>query len=283
VVCEVVVAPDANVIGRPLAEADLHERFGARVLAVRHAGELEHERLMDRKVRPGDAFLLLLAQGRERELGRDRQLVMVSKHPLPEPRTRQAWIAGVLLAAAIGCAAAGLAPIAITALTAAAGMVIVGAVTTDEAYRAVQWKILILLAGVIPLGQAMESSGAALWLADHTINELQGFGGPVVLAGMLVLTMVMTNLMTNIAAAAFLTPLAFETASALEVSPRPLVVAVMFGASLSFLSPIGYQTNTLVYGPGGYRYGDFARLGGLLTLLCVAIGVALIPLIWPFR
>ncbi len=282
VVCEMVVAPDADFIGRPLAEAELEERFGARVLAVRHAGELEHERLMDRTIRAGDAFLLLVAQGRERELGRDRQLVVVSKHPLPEPRRSRAWIAGVLLAGAIGCAAAGLAPIAITALTAAAGMVIVGAVTTEEAYRAINWKILVLLAGVIPLGRAMETSGAALWLAEHTINELHGYGGHVVLAGLLLLTMVMTNLMTNIAAAAFLTPLAFETAAALEVSPRPLVVAVMFGASLSFLSPIGYQTNTLVYGPGRYRYGDFARLGGLLSLSCVAIGVALIPLLWPF-
>lgn len=283
VVCEMVVAPDADIIGRPLAEAELEERFGARVLAVRHAGELEHERLMDRTIRAGDAFLLLIAQGRERELGRDRQLVVVSKHPLPEARSNRAWIAGVLLAGAIGCAAADLAPIAITALTAAAGMVIVGALTTDEAYRAINWKILILLAGVIPLGRAMETSGAALWLAEHTINELHGFGPPVVLGGLLLLTMVMTNLMTNIAAAAFLTPLAFETASALEVSPRPLVVAVMFGASLSFLSPIGYQTNTLVYGPGRYRYGDFARLGGALSILCVAIGVFLIPLLWPFE
>lgn len=283
VVCEVVVAPEADFVGRRLAEAALDERFGAKVLAVRHAGELRHERLLDRKVRAGDTVLLLIAQGRERQLARDRQLVVVSKHPVPEPRTERAWLTALLLAAAIGTAAAGLAPIAITALTAAAGMVIIGAVTSEEAYRAINWKIIVLLAGVIPLGQAMETSGAALWLAEHTVSELQGFGGHAVLGGLLVLTMVMTNLMTNVAAAAFLTPLAFETASALEVSPRPLVVAVMFGASLSFLSPIGYQTNTLVYGPGRYRYGDFARLGGALSLLCIAIGVFLIPLVWPFR
>jgi len=283
VVCEVVVSPDADLVGRPLAEADLEERFGARVLAVHHAGALEHDRLLDRRVAQGDALLLLTVEGREQELARDHQLVVVSQHPLSDQRTGRAWIAGLILAAAIGTAAAGLAPIALTALAAAALMVITGCLTTDEAYRAIHWKILVLLAGVIPLGTAMETSGAARWLFAHTLHGLHGFGPHVVLGGLLILTMVMTNLMTNIAAAAFLTPLAFETAEALGVSARPLVVAVMFGASLSFLSPIGYQTNTLVYGPGRYRYGDFARLGAGLSLLCVAIGVALIPLLWPFQ
>lgn len=161
-------------------------------------------------------------------------------------------------------------------------LVLTGCLTSEEAYRAVNWKVIFLLAGVLPLGLAMDRTGAAEILSDAVLRWAGAWGPQAVLAGFLLLTMLLTNVISNNAAAVLLAPVVIEAAAALAVSPRPLLFAVTFGASLSFMTPVGYQTNTLVYGPGQYRFRDFVQVGTPLNLLFWAIGTVVIPMVWPF-
>ena len=152
----------------------------------------------------------------------------------------------------------------------------------DETYEAIDWKVIFLLGGIIPLGLALEQNGAALWLADTLLQSFYSFGPLMLLAVLYLGTAVLTEVMTNNAAAAILAPIAITLAVYMNVDPRPFLVAITFAASTSFATPVGYQTNTMVYAPGGYRFIDFTRIGAPLNLIFWGLSTLLIPLIWPF-
>jgi len=152
----------------------------------------------------------------------------------------------------------------------------------EEAYKAIDWKIIFLLAGVLPLGLALESSGATLWLAERFLQPLAVHGPVMLLAVLYIVTAVLTEAMSNNAAAAILAPIAFTTAASLNIDPRPLLIAITFAASTSFATPIGYKTNTMIFSPGGYKFLDFTKVGAPLNIIFWGIAVLLIPLIWPF-
>jgi di/tricarboxylate transporter len=161
-------------------------------------------------------------------------------------------------------------------------MVLTGCLRAEDAYRAIEWKVVVLLAGVLPLGLALERTGAASLIVDGAMR-LAGDAGPVVvLAAIYVLTATLTEFMSNNAAAVLLAPVAIATAAKLGVDPRPFLVAVTFAASTSFATPVGYQTNTMVYDAGGYRFRDFMKVGIPLNLIFAAIATTLIPYFWPF-
>jgi di/tricarboxylate transporter len=167
------------------------------------------------------------------------------------------------------------------AILGAVAMVVTRCLTIEEAYKAIDWMIIFLLAGVLPMGLALEQSGATLWLADHVLQPLAGYGPMMLLAVLYIITAVLTSAMSNNAAAAILAPIAFTAAASMNIDPRPLLIAITFAASTSFATPIGYKTNTMVYSPGGYRFTDFTRIGVPLNLIFWGIAVLLIPLIWP--
>jgi len=154
--------------------------------------------------------------------------------------------------------------------------------TIEEAYQSIDWKIIFLLAGVLPLGLALEQSGATAWLAGNVLEPLAGHGPVLLLAAFYLVTAVFTEAMSNNAAAAILAPIAFTTANSLGIDARPLLVAITFAASTSFATPIGYKTNTMIFSPGGYRFTDFTKIGVPLNLVFWGLAVWLIPLIWPF-
>ncbi|HJK90672.1 MAG TPA: SLC13 family permease, partial [Polyangiaceae bacterium LLY-WYZ-15_(1-7)] len=186
------------------------------------------------------------------------------------------------LAAVVGLAAFDVLPIVVTALCGSILLVLTRTLTSGEALEAIRWRVLFLLAGVIPLGAAMDRTGAADLLSRFLTDGLGELGPRVLLAGFFGLSMMLTNVVSNQATAALLAPVAIESGHALGLDPRPLLMAVTFAASLSFMTPIGYQTNTLVYGPGHYRFTDYTKVGTPLNLLFWALATLAIPWFWPF-
>jgi di/tricarboxylate transporter len=182
----------------------------------------------------------------------------------------------------IGISAIGWAPIAITALVGAVAMTLSGCLEADEVYDAVDWRIIILLAGLLPLGIAMSQSGAAEFIVANTLGMASSFGPLVVLAVLYLMALLLTEFMSNAAAAVILTPIGMSTAHLLGVSATPFLIAVTFAASTSFATPVGYQTNTMVYNAGGYRFVDFIKVGLPLNLIFWVLGVIFIPVFWPF-
>ena len=161
-------------------------------------------------------------------------------------------------------------------------MILTKCINIEEAYQSIDWKVIILLAGIIPLGVALENSGAVRLLVDQTFSILGDFGPTAFLAGIYLLTAVLTAAISNNAAAVLLAPLAISAASILGVSPRPFLVAVCFAASTSFATPVGYQTNTMIYSPGNYKFNDFIRAGLPLNIIFWILTVIFIPVFWEF-
>ena len=189
--------------------------------------------------------------------------------------------AGIMVAA-ITVAALGWLPIVASAILGGIALVATRCIGNDQAYQAVDWRVIVLLAGVLPLGIAMQKSGLAQGIADFSVNWVGGFGPLAVLAVVYLTTALLTELMSNNAAAVLITPIAFTTAVSMDVSPTPFLVAVLFAASTSFATPVGYQTNTMVYNAGNYRFVDFMKMGIPLNLLFWGMAVYLIPKFFPF-
>lgn len=279
---EAVVAPGSALVGKSLEEMRFRQTFGATVLALRHRERLLYEGLGRTPLSGGDALLIEVPRDRLEDLKRNRAFVLVTEHSAPELRPNKVIPALVIIVAVVTAAALGIAPVVVSAVIGVALLVLTRCITLDEAYAAVDWRIVVLLAGVLTLGTALETTGAASLLATQIANLLGTFGPTAMLSGLFLLTTLLTNVMSNAASAALLAPIAIATASTFGVSSRPFLIAVTLAASLSFMTPVGYQTNTLIYGPGRYRFIDFVRVGTPLNILFWILGSLLIPVFWPF-
>jgi di/tricarboxylate transporter len=281
-IIEAVVAKGSPLVGKTLKESDFRNRFGATVLAIRHHDEIRHSRLSSTPLKAGDAMLIEVPTSQAGRLRRHREFVVVSDMgPLEEPPKRR-LVAMAIVAGVIVAAASGMAHISAAALGGAVLLVLTGCLNLDQAYRAVDWQVVFLLGGILPLGIALEKTGGASLLSDLLINGVGAHGPMAILAAVYLVTTVLTAFMSNTATAALLVPIAITTAASLGVDPRPLLIAITFGASASFMTPIGYQTNLLVYGPGSYRFSDYVKVGVPLTLVFWILATLLIPVVWPF-
>ncbi len=279
---EVLVPPRSRLVGDVVGSSEFLRRYGGVVLAVQRRGAVIRDRVAEVRLDGGDTLLL---QSREKDVARlMRSSELIVTNELTElylRRDRAIW-AMVILLAVIALAAFGIAPILVAALIGAVGMVLGGCVSMEEAYRAIDWRVVFLLGGILPLGLALEQSGAARWLAEALLRPFTKLGPIAVLATLYIVTATLTETMSNNAAAVLLAPIALSSAASMGVNPRPLLVAITFAASTSFATPIGYQTNTMIYAPGGYRFGDYTRVGGPLNLVFWGLAVLLIPRLWPF-
>ena len=279
---EAVVGPSSPLAGKPLTESRLRENYGASVLAIRQHGTLRHGQFENITLMPGDALLIDVPNDQIEHLTQQRVFLVVSRAGIPRFDWRKASKAVAIVIAVVVVAATGLLPIVAAAATGALMMVLSGCVSTEEAYGAIEWNVLFLLAGMLSLGAAMEKTGASTMLADGMIDSVGGLGPLALLAAFFGATMLLTEVMSNNATVALLLPIAITTAQAIDVDPRAFMFAVVFAASSSFMTPVGYQTNTMIYGPGQYRFKDFARVGAPLNLIFWALGTLLIPWFWPF-
>ena len=279
---EAVVGPSSPLTGKSLTESRLRENYGASVLAIRQHGTLRHGQFENITLMPGDALLIDVPNDQIEHLTQQRVFLVVSRAGIPRFDWRKASKAVAIVIAVVVVAATGLLPIVAAAATGALMMVLSGCVSTEEAYGAIEWNVLFLLAGMLSLGAAMEKTGASTMLADGMIDSVGGLGPLALLAAFFGATMLLTEVMSNNATVALLLPIAITTAQAIDVDPRAFMFAVVFAASSSFMTPVGYQTNTMIYGPGQYRFKDFARVGAPLNLIFWALGTLLIPWFWPF-
>ncbi len=280
---EVVVVFNSHLVGKSLAELQFRETFGAIVLALRHRGKLMRDKIADTKLSAGDTLLLEVKSDRLNVLRQDPSFVIISDSDQVVYRRSRLIPALVIVAGVIVTATLGIAPIVVSSVIGAILLILVGCIKMEEVYQAIEWRIIFLLAGVLTLEAAMENSGAAPLISSTIISVVSSWGGLIaLLSAFYLMTFVFTEMMSNNATAALLTPIAIATANTLQVSPRPFLVAVMFAASASFMTPVGYQTNTLIYGPGRYRFADFLRVGTPLNLIFWILATIFIPFFWSF-
>ena len=280
VIMEGVIGPQSRFTGRSLNGLGLARLYGVYVLAIHRRGE-NVTNTDDIRFDVGDTVLLEGPARGMRQLFDDGILNNLTETTERAMRRGKAPIAIVALVSVMGLAALGVLPISALALIAATSVVALGCLDHQEAYRAIRWDILMLIFGMLALGTAMEKTGAASLLVGHLAGLTGGMGPLAVLAVLYLVTSFLTEIMSNNAAAILLTPIAIGLGSQLGIDPRPFVVAVMFAASASFATPIGYQTNTLVYSAGGYKFSDFLKIGVPLNLVMFAASMIVIPMFWP--
>lgn len=282
ILMEGIVGPDSRLVGKSLKALNFRQRFGVLILAVHRRGTNLRNRFEDVKLQFGDTLLVEGPVERMNALFSEKDFVNLSK-PKERPlrREKAPIVLGALLLFMIGGA---LKPelIPVLALTAVLIVLFTKCLEATEAYEAVEWRVIFMIFGMLGIGLALQESQLAEWLADSAVEIFGRFGPQVILMVLYLLAAVLTELVSNNAVAALLTPIALGLGVSLGVDPRPLVVAVMFASSASFVTPIGYQTNTYVYGAGGYKFTDFTRVGLPLAIVLWLIGSLLIPILWSF-
>lgn len=279
---ELLVPPRSRVVGRSLEDLRFRGRYGVPVVGIRRHGEAVHEPMRTVALQSGDILLVRGTADDLRRIHGTGDLALLGPLDLPTRRRRKLPHAAAILAGVVLLSALGVTTILVAALAGVVGAFLIGCVTPEEAYQDVDWQVLVLLGSILPLGLAMQSTGAAELLAAHFLALTRPLGPVGVLFAFYLLTSVLTEVISNAAAAVVLTPFALAMAVSLEVSPMPFVIAVMLAASNSFMTPVGYQTNTFIYGPGGYRFSDFARVGAPLALLFAITAAFVVPVFFPF-
>lgn len=255
--------------GRTGADVDFWHRFGGRLIGL-EVEDVRSRRLADERLHVGEIVLMEVSRTALARLQRRAEVVLLEELEDEYDRWRM-WTAGAIVAGVVAAAALTPLPIVVTALIGVAAMVITGCVKKEEMYSSVAWDVIFLLAGVIPLGIAMTKSGAAQLVADLLATQTAAWHPVLVLMALYAVTTLLTELVSNNASVAVLVPVAISMSQALELDVLPLVLAVMFAASTSFLTPVGYQTNTMIYGTGLYRFTDFARVGAPLNALLMVV------------
>jgi len=277
---EAMVLPRSDLEGGTLQELRFKEATGVTVLGLHGAqGHESRLPLARRRLRVGD---MLLLQGRKEDIERldSDDLLLLQDKSGHHPRSSKAAIAWAVFAGAILLASTRLLPLSVALMLGIPVLILTRCLSTEEAYESVDWRLMVLIGSMMAFGTAMAKTGAAGFLADLLVEHVAPLGSHAVLVGFFVLTLLLTQPMSNQAAALVLLPVAVQTAQGMGFEPRPFVMAVTFAASCSFLTPLE-PSCVLVWGPGGYRFLDFVRVGGPLTLVVFVVAVLLIPVYWP--
>jgi di/tricarboxylate transporter len=278
---EVAVLPNAELAGRSVTDVRLRTRYGINLLAISRQGRSPSGRLRNVGIKTGDVLLMQGTPSALAEFNNRYGCVPLAERSLNLEPSRRAITAALVLLAAIGLTVSGVAAPATAFATGVLLYVLLGVISVRDIYHSVDWPVIVLLGALIPVAGAMESTGAADSISS-VLLETFAQGRPVIaLVLILVLSMTLSDFMNNAATAAVMCPIAIGTAARLDASADPFLMAVAVGASCAFLTPIGHQNNTLILGPGGFRFGDYWRLGLPLELVVIAVGVPMILWIWP--
>jgi di/tricarboxylate transporter len=277
---EVVVAPGSSLVGQSLTTASFRQRYNATVLALRRGGELVRERMDNLPLRVGDTLLVEATTDNIERLDENRNFIVAQTIERRQFRRSKIPVAVGIVAGVVAVAALNIVPIVVSALAGALLMVLTGCLRPTELYDAIHWDVVFLLAGVIPLGIAMQETGAAGLLADLIVSTSTLLPLLGVLGVFYLVTALLTNVISNNASVVLMIPVAVEASQGVGANPFAFVLAVTFAASTAFMTPVGYQTNLFVYGPGGYRFTDYLRVGAPLQLVVGVVTTLGIAFFW---
>ena len=280
-IVEATLAPRSSVENRNLRSLNFREHYGFTVLAIRRQGEIITEHLSKLDLKFGDDLILQGPRRRTLALEEKSDFLVLEPLEIPESRRRKMPIAIGLMLLVIGLVLFAGIDISLAMVIGAAGMVVFRCLSMDEAYASIDWRTVFLVAGMLPLGAAMESTGTAKYIADLMLNVVGGMGPMAALAGIYLLAALITQPMSNAAAMVLVVPIALDTAMSLGANHLTFTLAVVIGAATSFLTPVGHKANVLVFGPGGYKFFDYARVGALLTVFLFIVTMISLPIFYP--
>ena len=278
ILCKALILPNSRLVGSNFRTAQIKRDFQAVPLAIQKKRKIVWRRLEQIKIEVGDILLLSVNKANFQRFYKLPDFLVLQEFEEFDIKTGNKWISIAILIGLVSLSAFGILPIMISALAGAFAMAITRCVDIHKAYREINWSIIFLLAGMIPLGSAMSNTGADSFLAKQFITLL-GDGNPTVfISALFIFTMVMSGFISNNATAILLTPVAISIAVKSGLDPKPFILTIMFAANMSFFTPIGYQTNTLILSPGNYKFRDFLLVGGILTIICWILASIVIPL-----
>jgi len=280
---EVTLAPKSSLAGELLSDINLRDRFGLEVSAIWRAGKVIRDELPRQRLQFGDALLLIGPHQQLARLNDDPDLLVMTPVVATDMDHRRAPLAAAIMLGVVVAAVTGWLPIASAAILGATLMVLTGCLNMEQAYRAIDWRAVFLIAGMLPLGIAMQDSGTAEYLAGAAMRALGGGGPWTVIAGLYVVTAAATMVVPTAALVVLMAPIVISACTDLGIAPQTAMMAVAMAASASFTSPISHPANILIMGPGGYRFSDYIKLGGPLTLIVFIAVMTLLPVFWPLR
>jgi len=278
---EATLSPRSGLVGRTLRGVHFRDRYGFTALAIWRHGEAITDKLRDVPLLFGDTLLLQGSKHRVPDLQQGRDFLVLEPLKLEQLQRKKAPIAVAALVLAILLVVFADFHISLAMVIAAVIMILTGCLSIEEAHESIDWRTVFLVAGMLPLGMAMEATGTTQFLANIMLDALGDYGPTALLAGMYLLAALITQAMSNAAAMVLIVPIAVDTALALGANHITFTMAVVIGAATSFLTPIGHKANVLVFSPGGYRFFDFARVGALLTVALLIVSMIFLPLFWP--
>jgi len=280
-IVEATLGPRSTMVGRSLSSIQFRERYGFNVLAIRREGAVVKDRLRGVKLHYGDSLLIQGPRHRLRGLNEHNDFLVLEPVRISESRQKKMPVAIGLMILVVGLVLLAGLHISIAMVIGAVAMVLTGCLTIEEAHESIDWRTVFLVAGMLSLGVAMEITGTAHYLADLLLGVVSGLGPLAALAGIYILSALITQPMSNAAAIVLVVPIALDTALGLGANYLAFTMAVVIGAATSFLTPVGHKANVLVFGPGGYKFGDYTRVGALLTLLLFIVTMIFLPILYP--
>ena len=282
VLAEAYIAPNSRLVDSTLKEVNFRQTFKANALAIRSHGRTIRERISKIRLEYGDSLLILTSRDQLETLKQSPDFLVFEEVRRSFVRKDKIYFGVGIFVAIILLATFNVLTVVEAAVVGTGLMLLTGCLRLHDFYNHIPWQIIVMLACLIPLGSAMENTGLANFLATQLTANLNLWGPWAVLSGIYLLTSLLTSVMSNSATAVLMIPIVLSTAQQLQLSPKPLVMAVMFAASASFMTPIGYQTNLLIFGPGGYRFSDFLKVGVPLNITFWIVATFTIPMVWPF-
>ena len=283
---ECLITNQTDLVGKSLMEINFRRRFGSFILAIRREGEILRKKIAHVVLQAFDTLLIYGPIEKIKELSDSGDFIVLGEIEATLQKHKYWWVSVAVIFGAVILAALGIVPILKGALIGAIFLLVIRVITANEAYQSINWQVIVLIAALIPLGIVIQKSGTAFWIGT-VLNDIANAFNPLIrptimLSLVYLVTIILTEMTSNAATAIIMTPIAISAAQQMGLDPRTFVFAVCFAASASFITPIGYQTNLMVYGPGGYKFTDYVRVGLPLAIVLWCMATWLIPILWPF-